>query len=694
MSDEKDIDRTTTAVTEEDASLAKAGELLENRSGSGTRMSPNDRYTIVDEAGRGGIGRVMRAKDHNLDREIAIKELLHPGATAEARFLREAKITARLQHPGIVPIYETGRWPNGDPYYAMKMVAGKSLKQLINEAETLEDRLALIPNVLNVADTIAYAHSQGIIHRDLKPSNVIVGDFGETIVIDWGLARDVDDDHEPDANDNTEATDSTVSPYRIAPDPKLTATGAVIGTPSYMAPEQATGAPITKAADIYALGGILFHVVFQRPPHQGEDSAEIVANLIDGKSPEFDSSTSISKDLSSVIAKAVAPQTTNRYQSITALSEDLRRYLAGQRVSAHAYTISERFRLFRSRNRVLVFTSAIASLVMFLLAATSIWRIVDERNQAKKARYRAEIAKEETSSALRTLQSERDKLLLERVTNLLTSDPTAAIQRLLRYEGKETAKAQAYAEKAIASGVAFAEIRSGARQIFDLSYLENNTVATVGNNGVLEVVEVDTERTSVIAKNVSSVALSPARERLAFAQGLEVSLVNTDNLKIKKLGSHSSRVTAVAATRKWSASIDTSGTINIWGAERSSCDPHLGGGSALVASGSENFIISLGSGVVQLCELDGDSRKLGEAATVASLALSKDSRFVIWSGPTGKVVLHDLQTRVTSQISSDSSLASRFAFSSDSRYVAFCYGQLAGVHRQPRNNGNYSKDHC
>src|SRR5262249_15865498 len=126
--------------------------------------------------------------DQRLRRSVAVKELLSSDHAAEARFVREALVTARLQHPAIVPVYEVGRWSNGKPFYSMRMVSGQSLQEVIAERQTLDGRLALLPNVIEITEAVAYAHEQGFIHRDIKPSNVMVGRFGETIVIDWGLA--------------------------------------------------------------------------------------------------------------------------------------------------------------------------------------------------------------------------------------------------------------------------------------------------------------------------------------------------------------------------------------------------------------------------------------------------------------------------------------------------------------------------
>src|SRR5689334_8377839 len=186
----------------------------------------------MGEYGRGGLGRVSRAHDLELGRDVAIKELISRGAINEVRFLREALITARLEHPGIVPIHEAGRWPDGTPFYAMKLVSGRSLRDLIAEARTSDERLGLLDHVIAVADAIAYAHGRNIIHRDLKPGNVIVGDFGETVVIDWGLAKDLTAAEDPV---------TAASPAQPSPDDELTGAGSVLGTPAYMAPEQARG---------------------------------------------------------------------------------------------------------------------------------------------------------------------------------------------------------------------------------------------------------------------------------------------------------------------------------------------------------------------------------------------------------------------------------------------------------------------
>jgi serine/threonine protein kinase len=150
-------------------------------------------YAITREIARGGIGRVFEARDLRLGRQVAIKELLPQNRDAARRFEREARITSRLQHPAIIHVYEAGVWPGGEPFYAMPLVAGRSLDKVVAEKQTLNERLGLLPNVIAVADALAYAHNGNVIHRDLKPANVLVGEFGETVVIDWGLAKALGD---------------------------------------------------------------------------------------------------------------------------------------------------------------------------------------------------------------------------------------------------------------------------------------------------------------------------------------------------------------------------------------------------------------------------------------------------------------------------------------------------------------------
>jgi serine/threonine protein kinase len=288
------------------------------------------RYAVGAEIVRGGMGRIRSAWDRRLRRPVAIKELLYRDARAERRFLREALITARLQHPAIVPVYEAGRWRSGRPFYVMKMVAGMSLDERIAAAGVLEGRLALLPNVIAVAEAIAYAHSQGIVHRDLKPANVLVGPFGETVVIDWGLAKDLS------APTGVSSADSGETRRE-----GTTAEGSVLGTPAYMSPEQARGEPVDRSTDVYALGALLYHVLTGGAPYSGKDArGQLLAGppmRVEVRDPR------VPPDLAAIVAKAMARVQQERFETAKELANAVMRWQAGQRTSIHRHSARAAF---------------------------------------------------------------------------------------------------------------------------------------------------------------------------------------------------------------------------------------------------------------------------------------------------------------------------------------------------------------
>ena len=252
------------------ALAAALGDPPDDSDDDGLPHLPAERYARVGELGRGGMGRVSIAHDPRLGRRVALKELLRPGPDAEARFVREALVTARLTHPAIVPVYEAGRFPSRQPFYTMKLLAGRPLGDVLRGARSVEERLATLPQLLVVADAIAYAHSRRVVHRDLKPDNVIVGDFGETVVIDWGLAKLLDESEPPTSVDADAREDDWATPDEPTRDRKKpssgTRLGARMGTPGYASPEQSAGLPVDERTDVYALGAILYEILTGHPP--------------------------------------------------------------------------------------------------------------------------------------------------------------------------------------------------------------------------------------------------------------------------------------------------------------------------------------------------------------------------------------------------------------------------------------------
>jgi hypothetical protein len=381
------------------------------------------RYKIMGEVGRGGLGRILRARDEYLDRPVAVKELLTPDEAAQARFVREALITARLQHPAIVPIYDAGHSADKGPFYAMKLVAGSSLAEKLADAKTLEARLAYLPSVIAVVDAMAYAHSEHIIHRDLKPHNVLVGNYGETVLIDWGLAKDLT------------AADG---PYRAASSSgKLvsshaeTLDGAVMGTPAFMPPEQAAGEDVDARADVYSLGAMLYFLIAGIAPHGGRSMDDMLLKIVKGDIiPVQEREPRCPADLAAIVAKAMAKDAKDRYPTAGELAEDLKKFQTGQLVGAHEYTLGERFRRWLKRHRAVV---AVASIALLVLIAYGVWSI--QRIRAREAEALANAAE-----ATRQRDRVQNQSMLVRARQYAATGHTAeeiAVLRALSTRGDE-----------------------------------------------------------------------------------------------------------------------------------------------------------------------------------------------------------------------------------------------------------------
>jgi serine/threonine protein kinase len=305
---------------------------IERLRGSSVPDLSGTRYVLRELVARGGMGVVYAAEDEKLHRRVALKLLDTAGTNAELtqRLIREARILAQLEHPGIVPVHDVGTLPDGRVFYTMKFVEGLRLDEYIKQLDSLPQRLRLS---LRICDAVAFAHARGVLHRDLKPANVMVGSFGEVLVMDWGLAKIL---QEPAAAEET----VVVSPQKkISGKEETQATvvtghGTVMGTPGYMSPEQERGETekIDARSDIFSLGALLKFVA----------------------ASSQDRSERLPRALQAICEKATARQPEQRYESVSEFAADVSRHLDGLPVSAYSENVFEKLARFYKRHQIAI----------------------------------------------------------------------------------------------------------------------------------------------------------------------------------------------------------------------------------------------------------------------------------------------------------------------------------------------------
>jgi len=409
---------------------------------TGMRTWPT-RYRILRPHAEGGLGAVFVANDEELHREVALKEILerHVHNTENRlRFLLEAEVTGGLEHPGIVPVYGLGQYDDGRPYYAMRFIRGESLKSAItrfhmadnpnrNPGERALSLRRLVTHFVDVCESIAYAHSRGVLHRDLKPANVMLGKYGETLVVDWGLAKplgrcfpqgeapatevfrtELDPDGERNrVGDETFTLNASAvelpvkgprhdihESYRERPliPPSLgrsseTIAGSRVGTPSFMSPEQAAGHidRLGPASDIYSLGATLYNILTGKPPFVGSDLTKTLARVVKGDFPQPRSvKPSVPRALEGIVLKAMALEPGDRYASAKALGDDIEHWMADEPVLAYRDPWLARLGRFARRHKTAV--AASAALLVAAVLGLSVGSIALERERARTDRER------------------------------------------------------------------------------------------------------------------------------------------------------------------------------------------------------------------------------------------------------------------------------------------------------------------
>jgi tRNA A-37 threonylcarbamoyl transferase component Bud32 len=346
------------------------------------------RYRRLRQHARGGLGAVFVALDEELHREVALKEIQDGHADepdARARFLREAELTGKLEHPGVVPVYGLGAYPGGRPFYAMRFIRGESMQAAIRRFHQADEdprrdpgerSLALrelLSRFVAVCNAVAYAHSRGVLHRDIKPANCMLGEFGETLVVDWGLARLLD---RPDADWPVLAGSGNGS----AP----TQMGHVVGTPAFMPPEQANGRldQMGPPSDVFSLGATLYALLTGHAPFEGADA--IVQAAMGEVVPARQRKRSVPLALEAVCAKAMAAKPEDRYGSAKALAQDVQRWLADEPVSAYREPWGVRAGRWLRRHKTLASATTVGLLVTLVLGGLGVWWVKQQEDRRRR----------------------------------------------------------------------------------------------------------------------------------------------------------------------------------------------------------------------------------------------------------------------------------------------------------------------
>ncbi len=409
-----------------------------------------ERYRRVVEIAEGGMGKVFLVHDGELGRNVVMKVLHENRRDADGirRFLDEARITARLEHPNIVPVYDQSVNAQGQPYFTMKMVRGVDLGEVIEARRKGEVRYSLIRILQifqSICDAVGYAHDQGVIHRDLKPENVMHGDYGEVFVMDWGLAKEIGKAEEP-------AGSQAPAPL-LPPSPRAaqqTQAGVIVGTPAYMPPEQAMGdhAAMSARSDIYSLGAILYEILTRQPPYQGPDPEDVLGQIKAGPcAPPRAVDPEISPSLEAICLKAMERDPAHRYASASEISEDIQHFIEGQVVSAEHLTRWGAFlRRLRRRPRAMTAVALGALLVGALVF------LAFQRDNALRAEL--DLGEAAQEAARRMTRQRRDREARQAAARILIDEASASTDPLKALPLLEEAEARApgWAEIPLARG--------------------------------------------------------------------------------------------------------------------------------------------------------------------------------------------------------------------------------------------------
>lgn len=552
------LSRTGDASTATESSSAAISALIKRLRADVARRQ---RYAIGTDIATGAMGKVVRGWDEDLRRDVALKVHRHLGDDrSQRRFVEEAQIAGQLDHPGIVPIHELGIDADGRPFFAMKLVRGRDLGELLELVPTETDgwsRTRVLNVLLRVCEAMAYAHEKGVVHRDLKPQNIMVGRFGETYVMDWGLARVAQAGQvEGDGGSLDTVRREIEAEESDDPSPLLTRDGEVVGTPAYMAPEQANGGTerAAPAADIYAMGAMLYQLLAGHIPYCPPDKTLTAHHMLGAvrEGPPAPLPASVPGELRAICDRAMARRVEARYSSMMALADDLRAFLESRVVAAYRTGSVAELRKWLVRNRALAISSLMLVIVLLTssIVATQLWLTAEDAREV----VAAEVTRGKFRNARLALRLDSSNLS---ASTLWRQHLEGAIPRATHWALVENATRDPVLTTTAIHGVgpiafsasadAFVASDSEGR----LRLLDPNTLSS---RKILEAAKTDTIRT---------IATSPDDARaIVGTESGEVTIWDLDRgIERKRIRAHESAVLAAVAVSDGYVSGDANGKL-------------------------------------------------------------------------------------------------------------------------------------
>ncbi|MFO7735081.1 MAG: serine/threonine-protein kinase, partial [bacterium] len=649
-----------------------------------TFSSHEERYEFIKEQGSGGVGRVYVAYDKKIGRKIAFKELLSQrlrteSEETEARFIREAKLTSQLEHPSIVTVHEVDLKDDGTPYYTMRRVKGKTLYTAIYESHEAEKPLRLLPHFRDLCNAVAYAHSRGIIHRDIKPENVMIGEFGETVVLDWGLAK-----MKGSSAEKEEDSDMDMNSLRDK-NPLKTISGKPLGTPAYMSPEQAMGETekIDEQSDIFSLGAVLYEILSGKQPFEGATTLEIINKVLHSEPPEIVNENPPPQELVAIARKAMHKKKEERYETASDLSKDISNYLSGEKITSYEYSSWELLKHFAKRNKTIIASAGVILLTVItamIVSLNAYRKEADARVKQEKQRMKANFhISQALNEKARRLSVNKEYLsaavyAAEALKNnpVFPGSPYHREDTEVKFPGafKLIADSSSIIYRTIADEIyAVKKIIRTNKSVQSVALSPNNLSFAVGtSDGTVYVKKMNNGKNiktfQFSDKEISDIAWFPEGDLIAVSSGKTITVISTGGRTKYKLTPHEDTITSVdiSPDGKYILSGSVDKTLVLFRASDGKLLKHrqLHNGAVLdaVFSNSSEFIASAGGDrniiISSFPDLKTVSILRGHTNAVHRIDFSKDDKLLASGGWDRKLIIWDVEEKEILNVSDPS----------------------------------------